>query len=128
MPLPTGLERAPQGESVPIYPWSVSATKRYNQEALRELRDKPPERLAEESLSAGGNTLKFTLIELMCHGNPRKAAETARAAADEHSEVKNLVEQWFGGDAGVVCMLLRDNLGSIAATAKDFRGPVTYIN
>jgi len=129
MPLSTGLEGPPQEEKVVIYPWNVPATKWFNSEELHKLRDESPESLAARASMAGGEELKFIIIELMYHGNPEKAARTARAAADKDPKAKELVKEWFGGDADVVRMLLKDPLDLIPDNAQSFRrGSVEYIN
>lgn len=129
MPLSTGTEGPQEGKHI-VYPWNMSATREFDQKELRKIRDEEPKVLAEVLWPGGKAVRNRALIELIAHGNPRKAAEVTRAQTTEHPKqttlIKKQLEEAFGSKAAR--MLLTQNLSSIPSSPKEFPpDTVTYI-
>jgi hypothetical protein len=60
------------------------------------LRDENPAKIAEAIWEPGVSVQKFTLIELLAHGNPRKAALVARNLVEQHPIAKAYLHKDFG--------------------------------
>jgi len=84
-------------EKLLFYPWSMSATGDWSPETgIYLLRDKTPEDLAEILWEPGIYVQNSAIVELIRHGNPRKAAEVARALVKAHPIVEKSIKEGFG--------------------------------
>jgi hypothetical protein len=86
-------------EKLLIRPWSVSVTGSWSSDTgLYHLRDASPEELADWLWEPGIHVQNTAIIELMAHGNPKKAAEVARALVENHPVVEKSIRNGFGDE------------------------------
>lgn len=73
---------------ITFYPWNLSQTGKWGsgteEYGLNLLRYKAPQELAELLWEPGRDVQQTAIIEIMAHGNPRKAAEVARELVRLH--------------------------------------------
>jgi hypothetical protein len=80
-----------------IFPWTVAVTEKWkNPEDLAKLRDGSPAELGVALRAAGTASLGSALLEILYHGNQRKAAEVARAAAYKDEMIAKCIKDVFG--------------------------------
>lgn len=90
------MDRADR-KTVRVYPWEMSATGSWSPETgIFRLRDDTPEQLAELLWNPGSLVQNTAMVELMAHGNPRKAAQLARALVSQHPIAENSIREGFG--------------------------------
>ena len=74
--------------------WEESATGDWSPSTgLYRLRDDTPQNLASWMWEQGKYVQRTATIELLAHGNPRKAAEFVRALADQHPLLRQKIRQ-----------------------------------
>ena|SRR4030067_238660 len=106
-------------ERILIYPWELSATDSWSPDTgIFELRDRTAAELADKLWEYGAFVQNTAIVELITHGNPRKAAEFARALVTEHPEVKNSVMECFGQD--MFDYLLNSPLENIPSSPQEY--------
>lgn len=81
-----------------IHPWSHSVTGEWSEDSgLLNLRDDDPATLSEELWPAGIGVQQTAVIELMAHGNPRKAAQLVRSLVEQHPDLKDTIRSQYAG-------------------------------
>ena len=86
-----------ESKTLTFYPWDRSSTGFWDVESgLPDLRDKPAEVLAKALLSGGSHVQNTAIVELMTHGNPRKAAAVARELIKQHPIAIDSIMRDFG--------------------------------
>lgn len=76
-------------EKVRILPWDISATGSWGPNSgIFLLRDQEVSQLIESLWGYGSHVQNTALIELIAHGNPRKAAEIARGLVIKYPVVE----------------------------------------
>lgn len=112
----------PEGEPpkvLLVYGWDTSATGSWSVESgLHKLRDDAPEDLAEILWAWGIHVQNTAMYELIAHGNPRKAAEVARALVEAHPIVEKSIREGFGDE--MAKYLLRTKLTTIPSCPAEF--------
>jgi len=85
-------------KEIVFYPWNLSKTGQWSPDTgLYYLRDNPPEQLAEWLLEMDDKMVQTSaIVELMVHGNPRKAAQIARIMVRRNPEVELPLRESFG--------------------------------
>lgn len=85
-------------KEITIYPWNLSKTGQWSPETgIYYLRDNPPEQLAEWFLEMDDEmVLTSAIVELMVHGNPRKAAQIAQIMVQKNSDLEKSLRKSFG--------------------------------
>jgi len=74
---------------IKIYPWDISMTRQWSPASgLYRLRDDSPDKLARDLWEQGSYIQQSATVEMLAHGNPRKAAEFVRALEKNHPESK----------------------------------------
>lgn len=108
----------PEVKTLTFYPWNLSATGSWSPDTgIYYLRDMSPEELADLLWEPGIHVQNTAIIELMAHGNPRKAAEVARALVKKHPVVEESIREGFKDMADY---LLRDPLESIPSSPSEY--------
>ena len=88
-------------KKVLFYPWDVSKTGDWSPDTgIYLLRDESPEVLASILWDNGIYVLNSAIIELMAHGNSRKAADVARILVRDYPIVENSIRENFGNEGG----------------------------
>jgi hypothetical protein len=107
-------EREPRvPRTVVFYPWSLSATGDWSPDTgLFELRDRTPEELVELLWEPGIYVQNSAIVELMAHGNPRKAAALARELVKKHPIAEKSIREGFKRAADYLLKAPLDNLPS----------------
>lgn len=110
-------------ETLRIYPWNLSVTGLWSPDTgIYELRDREPEELADLLLESGIDVQNAAIVELAKHGNPRKAAEVARALVKKHPISEKSIRKGFGNDTGD--FLLNAPLYSIPNNPQEYPGDI----
>lgn len=95
------------GETPHFYSWDESATRQWGPESgLYALRDDTPDDLAHLLWEPGISVQNSAIVELMAHGNPRKAAEVARALVTHYPVTERSIRTFFGLETGDYLLLL----------------------
>jgi hypothetical protein len=103
---------------VVIVSWDVSATGNWcPRTGLHELRDRSPSELAEWLWEWGSYPQNSAIIELIAHGNPRKAAELARALVAAYPITEDSIRREL---AELADYLLTAPLESIPGSPSEF--------
>jgi hypothetical protein len=90
-----------------FYSWEESATRQWGLDSgLYALRDDKPDDLAHILWKPGISVQNSAIIELMAHGNPRKAAEVARALVTNYPVTEQSIRAGFGPDLSDYLLLL----------------------
>jgi hypothetical protein len=95
-----------------FYPWNLSSTGCWSSESLSELKNGMPEDLAEMLWEKGIYAQGAAMIELIEHGNPRKAAEVARVLVKNHPAAEDGFKKIFGSQLDLILRVPLDNLPS----------------
>lgn len=83
---------------IKIYPWSMSITGMWGPDTgLYALRDEQAEQIAEMIWPAGIGVQQSAVVELLAHGNIRKAAQLVRALAGQHPELSEKIRSQYQG-------------------------------
>lgn len=107
-----------ENKPIKFYPWSVSVTGSWGPDTgIYYLRDLSPEELVDLLWEPGIHVQNTAIIELMAHGNPRKAAEVARALVEKHPIVEKSIREGFGDIADY---LLRIPLEKIPSSPSEY--------
>ena len=115
--------RPPEPITLLIYPWNLSKTGDWSPDTgIYELRDRTPEELIPLLWENGIHVQNTAIAEIMAHGNPRKAAEVARALVKEHPIVEKSIRQGFGEEMGN--FLLKVPLDRIPSRPQDYPGNI----
>lgn len=102
-----------------FYPWDVSVTGSWSPDTgIYLLRDETPEKLAEILWKPGIHVQNTAIMELLAHGNPRKAAEVARALINAHPVVEKSIIEEFGEE--MVDFLLKTKLELIPSKPEEY--------
>lgn len=112
---------------VKIYPWTLSATGLWGEETgLFRLRDENPAHLVPSLWVCGTKAQNSAILELTCHGNPRKAAEVARALVEQHSVCERSIRAAF---PNIADDLLERPLDSLPSCPEEYPPDIkiTYI-
>lgn len=81
---------------ITIYPWNISKTGQWCRETgLYDLRDRSPEELANLLWEPGDAVQNSAIVELMFHGNPKKAAAFARELVRKHPVAEQTIRSSF---------------------------------
>jgi len=88
--------------------WSISATNQWSDEEMSWLRNENPSEMVEPLWGAGRSVQNFALMEMVAHGNYRKAAALSRAMVSAHPECKRSISEDCGPDMAKI--LLEENL------------------
>jgi hypothetical protein len=95
-----------------FYPWNLSTTGYWSPESLSELKDRTPEDLAEILFERGVCVQGAAMIELIEHGNPRKAAEVVRIMVKNHSATEEGFKRILGPELDFFLRVPLDKLPS----------------
>jgi len=102
-----------------IYPWFQSITGSWSPDTgLYLLRDLEPEELVDLLWSVGSHVQNTALVELVAHGNPRKAATLARALIKRHPVAEKSIREFLGADMSQ--LLLDSPLHQLPTCPKEF--------
>ncbi len=108
---------------IKLFPWNMSATGRWEISSLQELQTHEPEDLAEPLWKQG--LLHSALIELISHGNPRKAALIARISVKTDPTREQIIIENIGPLAKD--LLRCRNLKSLPSKPSEFPHHVNYV-
>lgn len=95
-----------------FYPWNLSRSGCWSPESLSELRDRTPGDLAEILFEEGVYSQAAAMIELIGHGNPRKAAEVVRIMVEKHPATEEGFKKIFGPELDFFLRVPLDKLPS----------------
>jgi len=99
-----------------FYSWEKSATGDWSPDTgLYRLRDDSPTKLADWLWENGIRVQQTATIELMAHGNLRKAAELVRALAEQHPFQRPQIRDQYGCLSDVLFDSLLESLPSSPA-------------
>lgn len=105
-------------KEVMIFPWSMSATGQWSEETgLLKLRDDTIKELVEWLFPWGYIPQNTAIVELMAHGNLRRAAEFARNLVEAYPVCERSVRASFGETTD---RLLNDDLESFPSKPEEF--------
>jgi len=105
-------------KTITFYPWELSTTGAWGPDTgIFKLRDESPEELADLLWEPGIYVQNTAIIELMTHGNPRKAAAVARALVGKHPVAEQSIRNQFGDMAN---FLLEEPLENIPGSPQEY--------
>lgn len=113
-------------KKVRILPWEMSATGSWGPETgIFLLRDEAISQLVEILWEHGIHVQNTALVELIAHGNPRKAAELARGLVQKYPVVEISLRRDFGS---VAAYLLETPLEQLPSQPSEYpQGSIEFI-
>lgn len=119
------LEKTPvvAKKELKIYPWNMSITGAWSLDTgILLLRDLSPEELSSLLWEYGIRVQNTAIVELIAHGNPRKASAFARKLVADHPEAIASIQESFGEE--ILEMLLHRPLEKIPGSPEEFNTQV----
>jgi hypothetical protein len=117
--------RQSEGPILRIFPWSLSATGRYNQEQLAVLKNNDIEEIVE-ILNQQPHEIFDTMAEIVGHGNIRRAVQIARGLVSVNPAHEQLFQTKM--DRHTMHHWFKEPLDRIPSRPTEIPVPVEYIH
>lgn len=122
----TSPERKSEGSPIKIYPWSISVTGGFNERELRFLRIFPVKYLIED-FDENPYSITRALVEIVFHGNPRRAAQFARGLVELNPDHLERFREYFEGYEQEMEVLFKKPIDEFPSQPSEIRGPIEYV-